>query len=490
MISLTDTTASFGTLHFGGAQLGDVRRTRRLVQAADAIVQHPGGTLPQKLHDPYPLDALYRLANRKEVTHEAVLEPHRQRTLRAMREVEGPVLLIHDTTELDYTSLRSLTGPGQIGNGNGRGYECHNTLAVHAPTRAVLGLANQILARRDTVGKGESRQDRRDRETRETRLWKRGGEAVGPAPEGAPWIDVCDRGADVFEYIAYKHKSSGHYVVRSRHDRLCAVRIDGVARRRKLHGYARALGPPGGRYVSVAARDGRPARRAKVLVAAGDVEIVAPKQPRGDHGPEPLPLRVVIPREVEAPEGAAPLEWILLSDRPAGDLAEAGGIADWSGCRPIVEEFHKGMKTGCGVETLQFTTEAAIRPVIALLSVAAVFLPGLRDAARDPATAGRPATRYAPVIYSEVLCSWRHGEIRPEWTVEEFYWALGRLGGHQNRKNGPPPGWLVLSRGWTRLQAMVEGVEAMGRFRAGTAAPEERPRAGPSPEAVGDAGVT
>src|SRR5260370_14292799 len=138
MTSLTDATASFGSLHFGEARLGDVRRTRRLVQAADAIVQHPGGTLPQKLHDPYPLDGVYRLANRKEVTHEAVLEPHRQRTLRAMREAEGPVLVIHDTTELDYPSLTSLTGLWQIGNGRGRAYECHNTLAVHAPTRTLL----------------------------------------------------------------------------------------------------------------------------------------------------------------------------------------------------------------------------------------------------------------------------------------------------------------------------------------------------------------
>ena len=489
MTSHTDTTASFGSLHFGAAQLGDVRRTRRLVQAADAIVQHPGGTLPQKLHDPTPLDAFYRLANRKEVTHDAVLEPHRRRTLRLMSEADGPVLLIHDTTELDYTSLTSLTGLGQIGNGNGRGYECHNTLAVHAPTRTVLGLANQILARRDTVGKGESRQARRTRETRESRLWKRGSEAVGPAPEGATWVDICDRGADVFEYIAYKHKTSGHFIVRSKHDRLCTVRIDGIPCRRKLHGHARPLEPLGGRYVPVAALKGQPARRAKVLVASGEVALVAPKQPRGDHGPEPLPLRVVVLREVEAPEGVDPLEWILLSDRPAGDLVEAVEIADWYGCRPIVEELHKGMKTGCGVETLQFTTEAAIRPAIALLSVVAVFLLGLRDAARDPATAARPATQYVPVSYSEVLGSWRHGEVRSEWTVLEFYWALGRLGGHQNRKNGPPPGWLVLSRGWTRLQAMVEGVEAMGRCRAGTAVPEERPRAGPPPEAGGDAGV-
>lgn len=199
MTSHTDTSASFGSLHFGDAQLGDVRRTRRLVQAADAIVQHPEGTLPQKLPDPTPLDAFYRLANRKEVTHEAVLEPHRQRTLGLMRQAEGPVLLIHDTTELDDTSRTSLTGLGQIGNGNGRGDECHNTLAVHASTRTVLGLANQILARRDTIGKGESRPARRERETRESRLWKRGSEAVGPAPEGALWVDICDRGADIFE---------------------------------------------------------------------------------------------------------------------------------------------------------------------------------------------------------------------------------------------------------------------------------------------------
>src|SRR3954447_26229427 len=126
MTSLTDTAASFGSLHFGEAQLGDVRRARRLVQAADAIAQHPGGTLPQKLHDPAPLDALYRLANRKEATHAAVLEPHRRRTLGSMRQAQGAILLIHDTTELDYTTITSLEGLGQLGNGRGRGYLCHN----------------------------------------------------------------------------------------------------------------------------------------------------------------------------------------------------------------------------------------------------------------------------------------------------------------------------------------------------------------------------
>ena len=490
MTSITDVTPSFGTLHFGAAQLGDIRRTRRLVQVADAIAQHPGGTLPQKLHDPVPLDAAYRLANRKEVTHAGVLEPHRQRTLGLMREAEGAILLIHDTTELDYTSITSLKKLGQIGTGGGRGYLCHNTLAVHASTRTAIGLANQILTCRDNVPKDESRQAKRNRLTRESRLWKQGSMAVGPAPEGALWVDVCDRAADMFEFIEYKHKSLGNYIVRSQYDRRCTVWVDGTKCPCKLHEHARGLESVGGRYVPVAARKGQPARLAKVLIAIGAVEVVAPKQPRGDHGTDPLLLNLVTVREVETPEGAEPLEWILLSNLPVADLAEACVVVDWYGCRWIVEELHKGMKTGCGIETLQFTTEEALEPVIALLSVVAVFLLSLRDAGRAPETAAQPATEHVPMIYTEVLCAWRHGERRPGWTVGEFYYALGRLGGHQNRRGTPPPGWIVLCRGWTRLHAMVEGVEVLGRCRNQVGDPGERPQAGPRPETGTDRGFT
>ena len=108
---------TFGALNFGGAELGHVGRTRRLVRSADLILQHPGGTLPQKFRDPADLDGFYRLANRKEATHQAVLQRHRLRTLDLMRQAEGPVLTIHDTTELDYTGLTSLTGLGRIGKG-------------------------------------------------------------------------------------------------------------------------------------------------------------------------------------------------------------------------------------------------------------------------------------------------------------------------------------------------------------------------------------
>ena len=190
--------------------------------------------------------------------------------------------MIHDTTELDYTSITSLTGLGQIGTGGGRGYLCHNTLAVEVRTRTVLGLANQILARRDHVPQGRIPTG----QARPARLARagsggRGSEAVGPAPDGATSVNVCNRAADIFEYIEFRYKNNGNYIVRSQHDRRCMLPHDGTVCPGRLHPYGRGLEPLGGRHVQVQAQKKQPARLAKVLIAAAAVELLAPKQPRG-----------------------------------------------------------------------------------------------------------------------------------------------------------------------------------------------------------------
>lgn len=78
---LRTTVATFGEAPVGEAALGHQRRTKCLVRIADRIYRHPGGPRPAKRHDPKDYKAMDRLANRPEVTHAAVLEPHRQRTL-------------------------------------------------------------------------------------------------------------------------------------------------------------------------------------------------------------------------------------------------------------------------------------------------------------------------------------------------------------------------------------------------------------------------
>src|SRR5260370_1387978 len=173
------TQHTFGETMFGHAELGDLRRTRRLVRLTDQLCKHPGGSLPDKLSSPKDLKALYRLCDRDEVTHAAVLTSVRQAVLQDIERRDDTILILHDGTELDFSAVKSLTGQlGQVGRGLKRGYLCHNSLAVTPEGRDVIGLVNQILHRRVRVPKKETLPQRRARQSRESR----------PAWSRPPWL--------------------------------------------------------------------------------------------------------------------------------------------------------------------------------------------------------------------------------------------------------------------------------------------------------------
>lgn len=454
---------SFGETHFSTAQLGHQVRNRCLVKIADLIHRHPGGTLPHKLHAPKDYKAMDRLMNRPEVTHAAVLQPHVERTLTLLRAADdGPMLILHDTTELDYSGLTSIADLGSIGGNLGRGYLCHNSLVLNPRRRQVLGLANQILHRRELVGRKEGVKAKRDRKSRESRLWTRALAAIGPAPAERLWVHVADRGADTFEHLA-KHLADGSsFVVRSLGKRRMRPGHDGRGRRQKLRDFALSLPLSGRKEVVIGARQGSSERRATVSVAFAPVLVLPPHVRRGDYEKRPLPLWVVVVREEKPPKGQTPLTWMLLTNVPITNEADAWERARWYECRWVIEEFHKAQKTGCAIEELQFTSSQALQPMIGLLSVVAVTLLNLREASRNEETAQRPATEHVDSRYVAVLSAWRYKRQRLDLTVHEFFQALARLGGHQNRKRDHRPGWIVLWRGWMALQHMLDGAEAIG----------------------------
>jgi hypothetical protein len=158
---------------------------------------------------------------------------------------------------------------------------------------------------------------------------------------------------------------------------------------------------------------------------------------------------------------------MLLTNEPVQEYDDAQRVTEWYERRWIVEEFHKAKKTGCQIEDMQFTGTERLEPAIAVVSMIAVTLLNLREASRRPDAKTRLATTLLAPEYVETLSLWRHAEIARDWTVHEFFYALGRLGGHQNRKSDGRPGWLVLWRGWTKLQCMTDGYVAGKRKRCG-----------------------
>jgi len=455
------TEGSFGEVHFGAAQLGNKARTRRLTKLATQLAQHPGGTLPQKLRDPAALEATYRLMRRPEVTHTTRLTAHRSETLRRIADHPGPVLILCDGTELDYTSITSLPRLGKIGSGQThRGYVCQNCLAVDAQTGQAIGLVNQILHTRADAPCGESKEQIRRRHSRESRLWPDGTREL---PGDRRLIVVCDRGGDTFEELEHEYHRGRRFVIRASHNRRILVGHEGLDRRQYLQSTLRRRAAAGGFTLKLAAAVGRPARSAQLSVSFMAVRLVAPVQARGNHGQQPLPLWAVRVWEVDPPQGQERLEWVLLTNEPVPSLSAARQVIAWYEFRGVIEEYHKAMKTGCQIENLQFADESRLEPMIALLSVVALTLLNLRDASRRADARTTPAITAVAQEYVDTLSLWRHGEVRTDWSVHDFFLALARLGGHQNRKSDKPPGWLVLWRGWTALQLLTAGAKAERR---------------------------
>lgn len=455
-----DATASFGQRNFGQAELGDIRRTRRLVQLVDQMCRHPGGTLPDKFNNPPDLRAFYNLMNRPEVTHEVMITNQAAETRRRIAAVPAGqvVLILHDATELDFTTKTTLVDfLGQIGKGSRRGYICHNSLAVRADTGETLGLAAQILHHRADVPKGETAKQRREREDRESRLWVQGVTACGAAPAGATVVDVSDSLSDTFEYMAYAVKHQRCFVLRAKENRKLAEPLHGAS---YVLDAARRLPTAGQRQIVVVPSPQRHGRTATVQVAFAEVALAAPGKRSGDYAKEPLRLWVVRVWEPKPPPGEEPLEWILLTNVPVSDVTAAGERADWYERRPIVEEYHKGLKTGCSIEKLQFEKIERLEPAIAIIAAVTTTLLRLRDAARAADAATRPAREVVDAAYVDVLASHYGNRLGANPSVQKFYLHVARLGGHQNRKCDGFPGWITLWRGWMKLQAMLDGYRA------------------------------
>lgn len=464
------TPSALALTHFAAAGLGDVRRSNRLVRLAERIFKHPGGSLPAKLPRRADLVAFYRLMDCPRVTHRSIIQPHLEHTRAAIAACDGVVLLIHDDTELDYTTHRSLEKDlGSIGNGGGRGYICHNTLAV-TEDRCVLGLAEQILHRRREVPKGESPTSKRDHPDRQSRLWPRGCDSTNDLkqPDGGLLIDIADRASDTFEFLEYEQTRGRRYVIRVAKDRNLSGE-DHVGEDRihqKLFELTRDLPTLGEQQVRVASstkKKGK-ARVATVRLAAAPVLIARPHFARGHSALESVDAFVIHACETNPPAGAEPIEWLLLTNVPCESLEPARRCVNWYECRPIIEDYHKGMKTGCGIELPQMETTDRLEPTIALLSVVAAVLLQLRELARHKTHGDRSAGTIVPQRWVQLLSLDRYGEKR-DLSVREFCLLLAALGGHQNRKGDGLPGWLTLWRGWTAFHLILQGAALASRQR-------------------------
>lgn len=431
-----------------------------MVKVAQSLAANPGGTLPQAIGPWDELKAAYRFFGQAGVSFEAIVQPHGERTRAACRQ-PGEYLIIEDTTLLDYTEHHPATQElGVIGNGRGRGFELHHALALRVegwsleerPQAVVVGLFGQRCSRPRPKPKARKPAPRYT-QARKTQCWAAALEAAGSPPAGAHWVYVADCESDFYEPMEICQRRGADFVIRAYHNRRLA--------RGAGHLFEQlAQGPVLGQStVEVRARPGQSARTAIVAVRAVRVDLDGPWRPGGWR--EPLTkLYAVEVSEVHAPSAVKePLHWILLTSLPCTTWEQAQRVMGRYTARWWVEEYHKALKSGAGVEDSQLERAERLECLIAILSVVAVRLLSAKFLARSRPAGVEAAQSFGPEMLA--LLEAKLGKPKGGWTNASVLVATARLGGFLGRKHDGMPGWQTLWRGWHRLMWMAEGVEAL-----------------------------
>jgi hypothetical protein len=451
--------AQWAQHEFGSAPLGDLRRTKRLVSVATNLATNPGGTLPQAFPQWADLKGAYRLLDQPRVTPAHILAPHLENTLALCRE-PGEYLIIEDTTLLDYSGSVAALELGAIGDGGGRGFELHSALAVRVeqwtleqrPEGMVAGLLGQQCDCPRPRPEGETEAQRWKR-ARKSQRWTAALKGAGSPPKGCQWIYLADREADFYEPIQTCQELSMDFIIRSRCDRRLADEAGhlwaGLAKQPML----------GQSTVELRARPGQAARTAIVEIRARRVDLDGPWRP-GGWQPELRGLWAVEVREVDAPAGVPePLHWILLTSLPCASWAAVRRVVGRYAARWWIEEYHKALKSGVGIEESQLERGYRLESLIAVLAVVAVRLLATKFLARSRPEGLEAVESFSPEALA--ILEQKIGRPKKAWTNQSLLIAIARLGGFLARKHDGLPGWQTIWRGWHRLMWMCEGVETL-----------------------------
>jgi hypothetical protein len=447
-------TAEWARWNFGGCELGDKRRTNRLVQVAGEFANNPSASLPSQIERWGDLKAAYRLFDCDEVSFEAVARPHWELTRES---AEGRTLVIGDTTEIDFGKWRQIEGVGPTGNGSGQGFLLHNALMVNADSQAILGIAGQVIQyRKKKTSTKRPNASQRLKQDRESQVWGKVIDSIGTPPGDAQYVHVFDRGADNFEVYCHLLQQGGDWVVRAsnmtRH-----VLLKGTEEPLPLKKYLPQLELLGSYTLALRIRDQQPPREAQIEVRVGPLQI-----PRPLHASpwvrqlkqSPIAMNVIDVREVNPPTGVTPIHWVLLTSLPVQTFSDAGTIIGYYELRWLIEEYHKAIKTGCRTESRQLKTAGSLEALVGLTSVVAVRLLQLKSLARTNPEV--PAQRVVPRVWLKMLKLARKNlNCVHDLTVGQFYREVAKLGGFLGRKNDGDPGWITLWRGWEKLNMFV-----------------------------------
>ncbi len=373
---------------FGGARLGDERLSKRLVESARVQAEKPGEAFSGAAQGNWPLvKGYYRLIDKPDdaaITMDAILAPHRERTLQRMMAQET-VLCIQDGTDLNYNSLAKCEGLGVIGTNQtgiqSRGLHLHSTLVATTDGLPLGLLGAHCEAPEDQKAASEEEEEKatsrkKTIEGKKNFCWiesLRDSNALAAEMPSTRQVCAMDREADFYELFCEPRNPQVELLVRAKHNRLTdgQYKLFDTLRRSKVRSMLTIQIPRQSARPKLSkhkARAHRPARSAQVALRYREIEL---PPPCAHKDKAPVRLWVVHIREKRPPAGEAPLEWFLLTTLAVTSNRIAEDCIRWYRLRWRIEDWHRVLKSGCGTEKLAYRTAERLKRGIAINMVIA-----------------------------------------------------------------------------------------------------------------------
>lgn len=450
-----------------GADLGDRRRERRLVRVAESMAAFPAASLFSACGGWDEAMAAYRLLGSEEVTPEKILAPHREALLARAAEVPC-VALIQDTTELDFSRMKHMEGCGPLSHEERRGLLLHTSYAV-SEAGLPLGVWHaEFLAREDADFRGAATRKKLPVEEKESHRWVEGyahAAALALLLPAGEVVSISDREGDVYEvFAAAQGKPAAQWIIRGCQDRALEKsapkdtdKLFAALEEAPLLGEINFEVPASLRRVRVAGKrvwQMRSARKVSQEVRARPVRLRPPWRKKGR--PPAVTVWAVWAAEKNPPPEEEPVRWMLLTSMAVPDFAAAQRVVALYRRRWDIEVFHRTLKTGCRVETLQLKGAQAVRNAVTLYLLTAWRILYLTHIGRL-----HPQVPCSTVFAAEewqVACAVVRGKAPAprsppqEPALGEFILTVARLGGYKGRKHDGPPGAQTLWQGLARLR--------------------------------------
>lgn len=257
---------------YKGIKSGDKDIDARVVKTLEQLSKEPSASIQRSCGDKNQSKAVYRLLSNKKFKPEQVIRVSREASKKQMVTSGSEiVLIVQDTSTLNYSSLRASEEMGTTGtNEKSRGLLLHSAIGVGTDNE-IYGLMGQEIIMRTPESYGKKHERKKKAiEDKESYKWVKMMEEIEKnIPSGVMGVHVSDREGDIYEYFEKCEKLGSKYLCRRTYNR----KTSGTG---AINEYIDSLTESGKLSVHIP-RDShtkRQAREAKLSVKFGKVEIL------------------------------------------------------------------------------------------------------------------------------------------------------------------------------------------------------------------------